>query len=170
MKMTSPGTKHPEVNNCFYVLMPFDLVAGIQNRKQSVSWCALEDVCVRRCEVGGILALSCVSSYSHYCSSPLSYERRDESSWHLRPLLHWVCVCRQSLLSLPLCVRMLCLFVFRSYMCVLAASQLAGTSSFTCWMFLEEAGCSSALSSLRPGATEWVRLTESLSEGEMECA
>lgn len=62
-----------------------------------ISWCTLEDICVHHCEVGGFLALCCVSSYSHYCSSPLSYERRDESFWHLQPLLLRVCVCRGAL-------------------------------------------------------------------------
>ena len=42
------------------------------------SWCALEDVCARCGGVGGILAPCCVSSYSHYGSSPSAM--KDEMS------------------------------------------------------------------------------------------
>ena len=102
--------------------------------------------------------------YSHYCSSPLSYERRYESFWHLQPLVLSVCVLRQAPYQLP--IMWMCTVPICVYLCV--RSLLSGwyvvvhmlnVSGGTC----RRPGFSSALSSPRPGAAEWVRLAQKTS-------
>lgn len=157
----------------FCVYMP-DLVAAVQNKKQHWSFgCTTVDIYVHHFEVEGILAQCCVSSYSHYCSSPLSYERQDESFWHIAAsLIVSVCLCMQT--DLQSCAYTVTIYVRLLY--TQTASQPVLFFVFKCWMCPKKTcqcpGCSSVLS-FPQARGSWMGPfgpTDSYSEGEMECA
>lgn len=88
----------------------------------------------RPCSSWDILALCCMSCYSHYCSSPVSYESRDETFWHWEPLL------QRLFLSLRTCAPgRLCMYVLAAFLMFTLGAP---------WHCVP----------LRPRAAQWLRL------------